>query len=418
MVPGVSQTSLPRAVPRSDHPLLTPGRIAAWSGVLLAAECLTFLFFVAGTHGWIVKLAAPTTTDYVSSYAPGRRPAAGAPALAYDPVAHSLAEQAATAPGIPYVYFFYPPTFLLLCRWLAALPYLFSFIAFELVTGLAWLAGVACILGRPVRAWLLPCLAFPAVFWTVGLGQNAFLTASLFAFATAALERRPWTAGLLFGALCYKPHFGLLVPVALLSGRRWRSIAGAACSLVGLSLFSVAVFGWPVWPAFIRVFLASRTTFEAGRITLSHLVSPFGAVLLAGGTADLAYRVQAATSLFAAACVAWLWWRNDRPGLRQAALIAGTLLSIPVALTYDLVSAVIAAAWLLRDAMDQGRPERDAPLLAGLFLTPLAAPALGRMLHLQIAPFATLSLLLLCLRHRSTRRVAASSGLQPAAPLA
>ena len=304
-----------------------------------------------------------------------------------------------TAPGIGYVYFFYPPTFLLLCRLLAFLPYLPSFIAFELVTGLAWLAAVACILGRPRRTGLLSCLAFPAVFWNIGLGQNAFLTASLFGFATVALERRPWLAGLLFGALCYKPHFGLLVPVALLSGRRWRSVAGAACSLAGLSAFSVVAFGWPVWPAFIRVFLASRETFEAGRVMLSHLVSPFGAVLLAGGTAGWAYCVQAAASLFAALSVAWLWWRNDRPGLRHAALIAGTLLSIPVALTYDLVSAVIAGAWLLRDATEQGRPGRDAPLLGCLFLTPLAAPALGRALHLQVAPVALLVLLLLCLRH-------------------
>ncbi len=414
----MSQTSLPLAArPRLNRSLLTADRVAAWSAILLAAECLTFLFFVAGTHGWIVKLAAPTTTDFVSFYAAGRLAAAGTPALAYNPAAHHLAEQAVTAPGIGYVYFFYPPTFLLLCRLLAALPYLLSFIAFELITGLAWLTGLACILGRPARAWLLPCLAFPAVFWNVGLGQNAFVTASLFAFATAALERRPWLAGLLFGALCFKPHFGLLVPVALLSGRRWRSIAGAACSFVCLSLLSVAVFGWPVWPAFLRVFLASRETFEAGRITLSHLVSPFGAVLLAGGTVGWAYGVQAVTSLFAACSVAWLWWRNDRPGLRHAALIAGTLLSVPVALTYDLVSAGVAAAWLLRDAMDQGRPGRDAPLLGCLFLTPLAGPALGRALHLQIAPIALLALLVLCLSHAAVTLGAKSSSVPSSAPI-
>jgi len=42
------------------------------------------------------------------------------------------------------------------------------------------------------------------------------------------LERRPVAAGLLFGLLCYKPHFGLLVPVALASGGYWRSFAAAS----------------------------------------------------------------------------------------------------------------------------------------------------------------------------------------------
>lgn len=414
----MSQTSAPLAVGSRSHPsFLTADRVAAWSTILLVAECLTFLFFVAGTHGWIVKLTVPTTTDYVSFYAAGRLAAGSHPALAYDPAAHYLAEQAVTAPGIGYVYFFYPPIFLLLCRLLALLPYLLSFVVFQFATGMAWLAGLASILDRPDRAWLLPCLAFPALFWNVGFGQNALLTASVFAFATATSERRPWLSGLLFGALCYKPHFGLLIPVALLFGRRWRSIAGAACSLIGLTLLSIAIFGWQVWPAFLRVFFASRGTFEAGHVTLSHLVTPFGAALLAGATASWAYRLQATTSLFAACCVAWLWWRDERAGLRHAALIAGTLLSVPVALTYDLLSAFVAAAWLTRDAADQGRSDRDAPVLALLFLTPLAGPALGRALQLQVAPVALLVLLVLCLHHSGTKSAARPRAHRPPMPI-
>jgi alpha-1,2-mannosyltransferase len=47
-------------------------------------------------------------------------------------------------------------------------------------------------------------LAFPAVFWTLGLGQNAFLTATLFGGFTLLLDRRPIAAGILLGLLCYK----------------------------------------------------------------------------------------------------------------------------------------------------------------------------------------------------------------------
>ena len=70
---------------------------------------------VAGTHGWIVPLDKPTTTDFVSFYAAGKLADAGTPALAYDQAAHLAAEEAITAPGIRYQYFNYPPVFLMRC---------------------------------------------------------------------------------------------------------------------------------------------------------------------------------------------------------------------------------------------------------------------------------------------------------------
>jgi hypothetical protein len=78
-----------------------------------------FLFLVAGTHGLIVPLAGPTSTDFVSFYAAGALADAGTPELAYDQAAHDAAEQRATAAGVEYRFFYYPPVFLLLC---AALP--------------------------------------------------------------------------------------------------------------------------------------------------------------------------------------------------------------------------------------------------------------------------------------------------------
>ncbi len=378
---------------------LTPGRIAAWSSVLLVGECLTLLFFIAGTHGWIVSLTRPVSTDYVSFYAAGTLAATASPSLAYDNAAHYAAEQAATAPGIAYVYFFYPPTFLLFCRVLAALPYLVSYITFQVCTGAAWLLGLRQVLRPTGYTWLLPCLAFPAVFWNVGLGQNAFITASLFAFATCLVDCRPWLAGLLFGTLCYKPHFGLLVPVALLAGRRWRTLAGAAASVISLVLLPAAVLGWQSWRSFLHVFAASRQTFESGKVTLAHIVTPFGAARLAGLPPSLAYPLQVAVSLCACVCVGLLWWRCSRPGPRNAALIAGTLLSVPVALTYDLLSAFVAAAWLVRDAAEQGKAQRDGLLLVVFFLTPLLSLSLGSTLHVQPTPFVLATMLALCLTH-------------------
>ena len=219
-------------------------RVFTYCRILLAAETAVFLFLVAGTYGLIVPLAGPTSTDFVSFYAAGALADAGAPELAYDQAAHDAAEQRATAAGIEYRFFYYPPVFLLLCAALARLPYLAAFLVFEVATLALCLMVMRAILAE--RGWsaMIPILAFPAAFWTLGLGQNAFLTAALFGAGTLWVDRRPMLAGLCFGALCYKPHFAFLVPVALLAGRHWRALGAAFGSAAALCGFSLIVFGW------------------------------------------------------------------------------------------------------------------------------------------------------------------------------
>ncbi|HVB15931.1 MAG TPA: glycosyltransferase family 87 protein, partial [Stellaceae bacterium] len=185
-------------------------RIMLCASVLLAAEIASFAFIIAGTHGWIVPLDRPTTTDFVSFYAAGRLADAGTPQLAYNFAAHLAAEEAVTAPGIQYQFFYYPPVYQLLCAVLARMPYLVAFVAFAAATLFAYIAVACRILGDRSLTALVALLAFPEIFWTLGLGQNAFLSAALFGGATLLVDRRPVIAGILFGALCYKPHFGLL----------------------------------------------------------------------------------------------------------------------------------------------------------------------------------------------------------------
>ena len=156
------------------------GFIRAAAAALLAIELAISAFMVAGTHGWIVPLAKPTGTDFVSFYAAGALANAGTPELVYNLAAHAAAEEAATERGVPYQFFNYPPVFLLICGPLARLPYLAAFAVFEAATLALYLLVARRILGDPSGTALLVLVAFPLVFWTVGLGQNSFLTAALF----------------------------------------------------------------------------------------------------------------------------------------------------------------------------------------------------------------------------------------------
>jgi alpha-1,2-mannosyltransferase len=360
--------------------LLTGPRLARLCAVLLALEIAVFLFLIAGTHGWIVPLERATTTDFASFYAAGKLVAAGSPALAYDQAAHHAMEQAVTAPGIEYQFFNYPPVYLLLCSALAQLPYLAAFVLFA-----------RRILGDDSIAAAVMLLSFPMVFWTMGLGQNAFLTAGLFGLATVLLERRPIASGLLFGLLCYKPHFGVLVPIALAAGGYWRSFLAAGCSAAALVLISLALFGWDTWQAFLVTAGAAHAVYESGRILFAGFANPFGAVRLLGGPVALAYAVQGLASLAAAALVLVVWrYRLSLP-VRAAGLAAASLVAAPVAIFYDLMLGTIAVCWLIRDESPALTPA-EKTFFAAITVLLLDVRHLGESWHLPVAATATLGL--------------------------
>jgi len=364
---------------------LTRERIFAYSGILLGCEILVFLFFVAGTHGWIVPLDVPTTTDFASFYAAGDLANAGSPEAAYDHTLHFAAEERATQSGVGYVIFVYPPVFLLLCGLLARLPYLVAFVVFEVATLMPCALVLRHILREKAWAVLIPILAFPAVPINFGEGQNAFLTAALFGGATLLIDSSPVAAGVLIGALCYKPHFGLLLPVALLAGRRWPALASATATVALLILFSGLVFGWQAWRSFFIAFTESHSIYESGQVDFAAFISPFGALRLLGLPPPLAYIVQAAISLCAAAAVAFAWWRDLSLPTRAATLAAATLVALPLALFYDLMMAAVAIAWLVRGGREAGFRAWETPLLGAAFIAPALARGLGTSLHLPIA---------------------------------
>ncbi|MGH7054222.1 MAG: glycosyltransferase family 87 protein, partial [Stellaceae bacterium] len=311
------------------------------------------------------------------------------------------AEQQATAAGIPYQFFYYPPIYLLLCAPLARLPYLAAFILFEAATLVLYLVVARRILGERGSAILVPILAFPAVFWTLGLGQNAFLTAALFGAATLCIDRRPILAGLLFGALCYKPHLGLLVPVALLAGGRWRAFAAAGAAAGALCLASLLLFGAATWHAFLASALAAHATYASGSIAVVAYVTPWGAALQLGAGPALAWAVQGMATLAAAGFVAWVWRRDLPLPVRAAALAAATLAAVPVALMYDLMLATVAILWLVRAGREPAMPPAERLALAGVlgsFAFGLLLLASGRheptgILAVPILPLAVLGLI-------------------------
>ena len=341
---------------------------------------------IAGTHGLIVPLNRPTSTDFVSFYAAGLLAKERTPNLAYDRAAHLAAEEQATEVGIEYNFFYYAPTFLLICAALARLPYLTAFVLFEAGTLSLYLLVANRIMRRPGPSTLILLLAFPPLLWTIGLGQNALLTAALFGTATLLVDRRPAIAGFFFGALCYKPHFALLVPVALVAGRCWPAFMTACLTVVSLCLLSLALFGSQTWHDYILAAAHSDTVYASGRISFTGYITLFGAVRQLGGSTKLGYAVQAGSMLVAGVLVAYVWRRRLPLQIRAATLASASLIAAPLALFYELMLGAVAALWLWRDETDQ-HAEWEKITLVALFLLSLSPRTLAEFSHLPIGPF-------------------------------
>lgn len=367
-------------------------RVILCCGALIGAEILVALFLVAGTYGLIVPLAKPATTDFVSFYAAGTLADAGTPQFAYDPARHLAAEEQATAAGIEHNFFYYPPVFLSICAALGHLPYLAAFVIFEVTTLALYLLVARGILRESGWTALLPVVAFPAVFWNFGFGQNAFLTAALFGAGTLYIDRRPLVAGLLFGALCYKPQFGLLIPVALAAGGHWRAFAAAFFSAVALCGLSLVLFGWDTWRDFVIATAASSSIYATGRIPFSGYINPFGAARLLGSDQNTAFAVQAVVILMAACVVGFAWHRHLPLPIRAATLASAALVAAPLAMFYDLLLAAVAVLWLMRGDGGARLADWEKVGLAGLFLFSLSPRTLTEFSHLPVGSFIALAL--------------------------
>lgn len=373
-------------------------RVAAWALMLLIVEVLIVLLLAAWLSGLIGHLHKPGSSDFLSFYAAGKLALAGKGVLAYDHAAHLLAERQVAGGAVPYQFFFYPPVFLLPCAVLAALPYPLAYASFEAVTLLLFLVAMRAVLRMGGWRWIVPVLAFPAVFWTIGLGQNAFLTASLFAGFTVLLERHPVGAGLLLSGLCYKPHFGLLAPIALAAGRQWRAFAAAAIGVATLTGLSVLLFGWGSWVAFFHGLAGSGSVYASGRIQFAGMITPFGAMRLLGFGSWTAYAVQGVVTVAAGAAVALVWRRVDDAALRSATLLAATLLAVPLALLYDQMLWLVALGWIVRAARRDGFLPWEKLVLAACYPAILFTWLIARQLHLPLGPMESALLLVLVWR--------------------
>lgn len=342
--------------------------------------------------------------DFVAPWSASALALAGHPAEAYDQEAFRAAETETIGAPVPFIAWFYLPSFLLLVLPLALLPYL---VALALWLG-APLIVLARLLRRLVPHPLAPvaALIFPATAQCLISGQNGILSATLLAAGLLGLATRPALAGVLFGLLSFKPQLAVAAFAALLFGRHWRALAAALAAALALAAASLAAFGWESWRIGLATLGTARHALETGQIAWDRLVTVFGAARLAGAGLTAAYALQSLAALAAIGMLWWVWRRPAPLALRGSALALAIPLTTPYAFDYDLVLLLLPLAWLLREAMASGFRRGEATLLVLVWLCPVAGWLVAQRSHLLVTPVLLLLLLLATLR----RVIAAAPG--------
>jgi len=310
---------------------------------------LLYLFASYWQGSWITaQNGGGVPSDFVDVWAAGRLVLQGNPAAVYDWPTHKAMEVAAL--GHPFAGYFgwhYPPTFLAVAALLATMPYSSALIFFLLSTFCAYMFCLRAILGS--RDGFVLAAAFPAVLANCIAGQNGFLSAALLGGTLLFIEPRPILAGLLLGLLTYKPHLGLLFPVALAAGGHWRAFVTAGIVAALMAAASCGAFGTQAWAAFYaNIGHTSQAFLSEGWADFGKLQTAFGLVRTFGGGEALAWSVQAVVALVTAAGVAALWRSRAEYEIKAAALGAGAMLATPYLYTYDLAVLAVPLAFLWR----------------------------------------------------------------------
>jgi alpha-1,2-mannosyltransferase len=395
-----------RAMLRSGD-WLTRERVRLVAIGLLIASVAGFAFLVVTAHGDVDRQGRPLGTDFSNVYAAGTYVLDGRPDLPFDPRQQDKREQDIFGTATPFYGWHYPPYFLFIAGALAKLPYGLALAVWQASTLALYLLMMWGIVSAPSlrmaerggHLLLLLALAYPAVLINIGHGQNGFLTAALLGGALVILDRRPIIAGILIGFLVYKPQFGLMIPLALLAGGRWRCIAAATATVILLTLATTIAFGPQVWPAFLDSTQFSRTVvLEQGQTGWQKIQSVFSWARMWGAPVPLAYAVQGVLTLALGGAIVWLWRGAASPALKSAALCLAAILATPYSLDYDMMVVAPAIAFFAVDGIDRGFLPWEKTALAALWLVPLLTRSVAQATLVPLGVPAMLAVFALLLR--------------------
>ena len=309
----------------------------------IAAIGLSISFVMIGAEAIRITFSRPRTVDFLSYWAAARLVITDRMEAVYNIAAHRSVElSVAPVPG--WLPFPYPPPFLLLVTPFGQMSYPAAFASWVVITYM--LFAVAAALAA--RRQLLPfALAHPGVVPNLLIGQNGFLTSSLFITGSHLLSRNPIAGGAILGLLVIKPQLAVAIPFALIAGREWRAVAGAAMASIGALVIAGLVLGVEAYKGFFSILPIYANSLAASSWPWNEMASPFAAMRFIGIPHRLALAIHLVVAAAAIAVTCRAWW--NRLENRAATLAAASMLIPPYLFTYDCLFLVLPLLAIIRE---------------------------------------------------------------------
>jgi hypothetical protein len=140
-----------------------------------------------------------------------------------------------------------------------------------------------------------------------------------------------------------KPQLAILLPVAVVAGRRWPAIPGALLSGGAALLAAWGVFGTSSYRGFFGLMPIYTGWLQGSGWPWEEFATPYALVRYAGGSFGAGMAVQLTVAAGAVAVTALAWWQDWRE--KVPVLATATLLVPPYLLTYDALLLLVPMAW-------------------------------------------------------------------------
>lgn len=325
-------------------------RLPLYCALVIAIFCLSLARNYGAPGGFIRDLdGRPRLNDFAGVWTAGQLVREGQPQGPYSWNTHRAAQERLRGGTDTEFYAWpYPPSYLAVAALLSLMPFGVAMIAWIAAT----FAGLVAVLARITGNWRggIMLAAMPVTLLNAFAGQNGFLSATLLGAGLLNLQARPWLGGAMIGLLTYKPHLGLVIPVALLATRAWRAIAGAALSATLFALVSLFLYGRGPWIEFFAQL--GRVGSLVGAADWSFkLQSIFGLLRTLGFGTSASLAVHLFAALAMTALLAHIWRRATHYDLKAASLAVACVLASPYVFVYDLSLLLVAQAFLIRYAL-------------------------------------------------------------------
>jgi hypothetical protein len=266
--------------------------------------------------------------------------------------------------NLPYPY---PPSFLLLILPFGVMDYYAAYAAWILGTFALYFA-VSWHRAWPRSAAFIIILA-PVTILTFAYGQTGFLTSALMVGGFRFIATRPILSGLLLGLVSIKPQLAILIPIALISARLWRTLTAAGVTVLVLILVSSAAFGWSIWPLWLSQLLAHADWSLA--VKPQYMPTIIANLTFLGVDLTTVRFIQLAVAVVVAGII-WACFHRGVTNLGISALFVGTFLATPYAFVYDMPMVTNAVLAVINDdrKMRRSVPIPEALILALALLLP------------------------------------------------